>query len=283
MREKIARLANPSLLWKAPLLITIGLMLIGALLNTPEGLLGKADAIGYAVCHRIDLRSFHIGERPLPLCARCTGMYLGALLGLLYQHAINPRRSGTPARSVILVLALFVIAFAADGLNSYMTLIPIFPHLYEPNNTLRLITGSGMGIAVSAALFPAFNQTIWQDHQDEPALKNLRQLFGLLLLGAITDALVLTQNPLILYPFALISAFGVVVLLTMIYSMLWIIILRKENRYAYARQLAMPLLAGFGFALLQLILIDAGRFLLTGTWDGFHIGLLESIKGFLRS
>ena len=39
-----------------------------------EGILGHADEIGYAVCHQIDLRSFHIGDRPLPLCARCSGM-----------------------------------------------------------------------------------------------------------------------------------------------------------------------------------------------------------------
>ena len=49
----------------------------------PPGILGKADAIGYAVCHRIDERSFHVDGRQLPLCARCSGMYLGALLGLV--------------------------------------------------------------------------------------------------------------------------------------------------------------------------------------------------------
>ncbi|MFC1936831.1 hypothetical protein ACFLYP_04105 [Chloroflexota bacterium] len=47
----------------------IGLMLVGWLLNTPTGLLGKADAIGYAVCHQIAHRSFHIGDRPISLCA----------------------------------------------------------------------------------------------------------------------------------------------------------------------------------------------------------------------
>ncbi len=65
--------------------IAVGLLLVGWLWNTPAGLLGKADALGYAVCHRIDVRSFHLGERQLPLCARCTGMYLGAMLGLVFQ------------------------------------------------------------------------------------------------------------------------------------------------------------------------------------------------------
>ena len=70
----------PATSLKAGLALAVGLVLLGWLLNTPPGLLGKADAIGYAVCHRIDLRSFHLGERALPLCARCSGMYLGAML-----------------------------------------------------------------------------------------------------------------------------------------------------------------------------------------------------------
>jgi hypothetical protein len=57
------------------------------LMLTPPGLLGKADAVGYAVCHQIEARSFHIHTRPFPLCARCSGLFLGALLGLVYQAA----------------------------------------------------------------------------------------------------------------------------------------------------------------------------------------------------
>ena len=39
---------------KGLVLLAVGLLFVGWLLNTPGGLLGKADAIGYAVCHRID-------------------------------------------------------------------------------------------------------------------------------------------------------------------------------------------------------------------------------------
>jgi len=52
---------------KGIVVLAVGLLLLGWLLNTPEGLLGKADAVGYAVCHRIEARSFHLGERPIPL------------------------------------------------------------------------------------------------------------------------------------------------------------------------------------------------------------------------
>jgi uncharacterized membrane protein len=80
----------------------VGLVFIGWLINTPTGLLGKADAVGYAVCHRIDVRSFHLGERPLPLCARCSGMYLAAVLNIVYQAEVA-QRSGMPGRSGMVV------------------------------------------------------------------------------------------------------------------------------------------------------------------------------------
>ena len=54
------------------------------MLGTPPGVHGKLDAVGYAVCHQIGERSFMVNGEPLPLCARCTGMYVGVMIGLAY-------------------------------------------------------------------------------------------------------------------------------------------------------------------------------------------------------
>jgi len=134
-------------------LCLVGLLLVGWLLNTPAGLLGKADAIGYAVCHRIDLRSFHLGERQVPLCARCSGMYLGAMLGLAFQALTSRRRAGMPPRGVLVFLGVLVLAFGVDGVNSYLHLFPGAPSLYEPGNLLRLLTGTGMGLVIALVLY----------------------------------------------------------------------------------------------------------------------------------
>jgi len=256
------------------------LVFIGWIINTPPGLLGKADAIGYAVCHRIDARSFHIGDRQLPLCARCSGMYLGAVMGLAYQVAFARKRNGTPHWSVIVPLALFVLAFGIDGSNSYLYLIKEtypgalarIPNLYVPNNTLRLLTGSGMGLGIAAMLFPAFNQTMWKDAGELrafPHLKSFAPLFGLTLL---LDLLVLTENPVILYPVAFIGVGGVLILLMMVYSMIWVMVMRQENEFTRFSQLWLALAAGFTIAMLQIAAIDLLRFWLTGTWGGFPLG-----------
>ena len=58
---KLAKLVGRgSLLWKILLVLAAVIIVTVWLAKTPDGLLGKADAIGYAVCHRIDARSFHL-------------------------------------------------------------------------------------------------------------------------------------------------------------------------------------------------------------------------------
>ncbi len=139
-----------------------------------------ADRAGYAVCHRIGGHSFSIAGRQLPLCARCSGTYLAALAGLIVLTLRGKGLAGRfPARPYLWVLGLFMLAWAADGLNSFLALLGL-PHLYEPNNLLRLITGSLQGIAVAAVLLPALNITLWRAPRPIRSIAALPDLLWLL-------------------------------------------------------------------------------------------------------
>jgi uncharacterized membrane protein len=251
-----------------PAAFLIGLWLYA----TPGGLLGKADAIGYAVCHRIETRSFHLSDRPLPLCARCTGMFLGAIVTFsFYAMLRRGRASSFPKLPLLLALGVFGAAFAVDGLNSYLSFFPNAPHLYSPTNTLRLITGTLVGIALASIVYPGFNQAAWRDWSPEPALRSFGELALLVALAGVAVAAVLTGNPLLLYPLALISTLGVLVLLTTVYSMILLIVFRRENQATSWGQLVGPLTVGLTLAVGQIALIDLVRYVLTGTWAGFSL------------
>jgi uncharacterized membrane protein len=246
---------------------------------TPPGLLGKADAVGYAICHRISERSFHIGDRQLPLCARCTGEFFSAAVSLLFFSFVSPKKNGMPGWKLGAPLIVFFLAFGIDGSNSYLYLLKTtahgafdkIPNLYIPNNTLRVLTGSGMGIALTSILFPAFNQSVWKDASSDGALtwKKLGILVGLIFL---VDLAILTENPIILYPIAILSVLGVLILLIMVFGMVWLLVMRQENAFTSLKQLWMPFLAGTTLAFLMITAIDLLRFKLTGTWGGFPLG-----------
>lgn len=75
-------------------------------------------------CHQNKGRTFHISKTPLPLCARCTGIFIGIFLSVfLFISEIN-----------FLYIYLLVIPLIVDGLLQRFT-------RYESNNYTRLITG----------------------------------------------------------------------------------------------------------------------------------------------
>jgi uncharacterized membrane protein len=246
-------------------------VIIPWLLYTPAGLTGKADAIGYAICHQIPARSFQINGRPISLCARCTGMYVGVFVGLVYQLVIARRRSEWPDKFKLAVFAILFLAFAVDGSNSAFALFFGKGLLYETTNLTRLITGTGMGLTMAGMVLPAFNQTLYQAYDPQTYFHTWRAFGGYLFAGAVSAALILTQANFILRTFSYIGVIGVVVILTMLYTMVGMTIFGKENSLSGWRSAVPWLLGGLTFAFLHLGAIDLVRFMLTGTWEGFHL------------
>jgi uncharacterized membrane protein len=235
---------------------------------TPPGLWGKADAIGYAVCHRIAERSYDIGGRELPLCARCTGMYLGAFAGLIYLGR-KGRRGKFPPGRIWVVLGVFALVFALDSLNSFAMLLPGSPSVYLTTNLIRLFAGTGMGIIIPVVLWPVFNQTVWLDFEDRPILESWKELGLIMLFALILDLSILSGVPFLVLPAALISAGTVLVILTLVYTVVWTMVQRKENQYRIWSEIWVLLLLGFITALGQIALMDILRYNMTGTWSGF--------------
>jgi uncharacterized membrane protein len=237
---------------------------------TPRGLLGKADAVGYAVCHQIDDRSFQINGRSFPVCARCSGLFLGALLGLIYQIT-QGRKGRMPPLGASLFFGLLAFAWIFDGINSFLMLVPSVSSLYPTQNWTRLVTGTGMGLAVSAVLMPAFIQTMFSSWEDQSAFMGCKSILIIVLAAAGLDLILLLENPWILYPLALLSAGGVLALLIMVYSTVLVMLFKRDNTYQGFRELLIPIVGGYILALLQIGVIDLVRYLLTGTWGGFNL------------
>jgi len=272
--EKPASLLQTLTKWIVPIAALFALA--GWIYIAPPGLMGKLDAVGYAVCHRLDSHSLHIGDIQMPLCARCTGEFNAAFIALVFQGFIGRKRSKLPNRGILAMLVLFFLSFAIDGSNSYLALMKTnypgafsnIPNLYVTDNTARVFTGSGMGIAMASVLFPMYNQSVWRVPEEKPALA-WRQFGILVCIILLFDFGMLSQNAFILYLVAILSTLGVLLLLSMVFSIVWIIVMKQDNVFDHLRQLWLPAVAGLTLAFLLILSIDLFRLNLTHTWGGF--------------
>lgn len=251
-------------LWDGVLSLGALAVIVAFLLIPPHSLLDKADDAAYAVCHRIADRTFFIAGRQLPLCARCSGTYLGALAGFVVLGLRRRGRAGNlPARKHLVVLALFLLAWAFDGVNSYLTLFPVLPHLYQPHNLLRLVTGTLEGLTIAALTTPVVNLSLWAVPDGRPSIGSWRDLAWMLVGGALVIGLVSSEWPLLLYPLALTSGVMVVLLVGGVNAMLLLVLLHREGRSIRWLQTVPPLLAGCALAMVELAAIGLARAALT--------------------
>ena len=237
---------------------------LAVLVLSPGDLLGKADHIGYAVCHQISVRSYFFGDHQLPLCARCSGQYLGALFGLVLLLILGRSKAAAlPPTPIVVLLLGFLAVWAFDGLNSYLTFFPGLPHLYEPKNILRVTTGAMQGVALIALVWPFYNAGMWAHPSPQRSIRNWREVGLLALIIVVIVALVTSEIQQLLYPLALLSVGGTVMMLTIVNTMLVTIALRRSGTVERWGD-ALPLLAGgLALATLEIIAINVVRAWLT--------------------
>ena len=219
--------------------------------HTPPGFWNKLMAVGSAVCHQDPAHSFLVYGRQIPLCARCTGMYLGALLSLAF-HFWQGKQGSLPPRKMVIPLGLLFLAFAVDGLNSWAASLGTGWNFYETTNLTRLVTGTGAGLVIGAVLAPIFNQTAWASWVKASALPNGKKLAVLLAAEAVIILAVYAGPQALRYPAAILSVLGVLVVLCLAYTTLALIILKRENIANSLRDLLLPLLVGMFTAFLQI-------------------------------
>lgn len=129
--------------------------------------------LGRAVCHQLPGRSLGFGCcGPLPVCSRCTGIFLGVVVSHIYLYFFPNKSKAMPLLPVSLALVALMVPLAADGVTSYLG-------LRETTNLVRLATGLGLGVSLPLLYMPLF--------QDDPA-RQLPGRFGWLDLGVVVLA-----------------------------------------------------------------------------------------------
>jgi len=230
----------------------------------PWSIQGKARLVGYGVCHQIPKRSFQPGGTPLPLCARCSGTFLGGFLGFATIWAMGRGRAALiPPVKILVVLVGFVLFMGVDGLNSFMSFFPSSPHLYKPSNLLRMISGTLNGLALSIVLHPILNLTLWRNPEQRQAVEGFRSLGRILAVATLLVVVVNAEWAATFYPLTILSALSVIFMLTIINTTILTIALRRENTFQGWRDALPFFLWGIVLSIVEIGVIDLLRAWLT--------------------
>ena len=104
------------------------------------------------VCHQLPDRSFHPGGVQMPVCARCTGLYLGGGMGVLAAGVRRRRGAGrgraslsTPTRAPAWLRWAVVAAAAPTAISFTAEMAGWMPSIGE----LRAAAGVPLGVAVT--------------------------------------------------------------------------------------------------------------------------------------
>jgi len=101
---------------------------------------------GAWICHQRPDRSFYLWAMQMPVCARCTGIYLGgALAALAWCVAILRGRAGGASTSSA---PQWRLAFAIAALPTMLTLVAEWTGIASMSNTVRAIAGVPIGAAI---------------------------------------------------------------------------------------------------------------------------------------
>jgi uncharacterized membrane protein len=227
---------------------------------TPPGLWEKARVIGYALCHQLPDRSFFIHEHQTPLCARCTGMYLGFFIGLVFLIARRRTHAARmPTAAIVSVLIGFITIMGIDGINSTISIIPGAPQLYHTTNVHRLVTGTLFGLAMCMLFFPVFSTAIWRQPSGDRSVKNWRELIVMVLVAFALDAIVLTQADWLFYPITILSIAGPLLLLGFMGAIIVLTMRNLVNSVDRWKQMALPMFAGVALGLVLITIMDVFR------------------------
>lgn len=94
----------------------------------------KHKWLNYAFfCHRMPERSFFIKGNQFPICARCTGIMIGYIIGIISLFFIS--------YSNIIFSILLILPTGIDGIGQYLG-------KWKSNNIRRCLTGILAGIGV---------------------------------------------------------------------------------------------------------------------------------------
>ena len=114
-------------------------------------------AIGGVICHQRPERSFFWDGHQLPVCARCTGLYLSAAVGLFAWFSVKAGRTWRPS-AIDPRLAWRVLAIAA--VPTALSVASGAVGAWDGSNVTRALFAIPLGASAGAVVAAVFTKDL---------------------------------------------------------------------------------------------------------------------------
>ena len=182
------------------------------------------ERMGSAVCHQMAERSLLFNGMQMPLCARCTGIYIGAFFAFCFFFLKKRMQAGNSFTMIQAILTgLAILPVGIDGVGSYLG-------FWESSQLMRMFSGSLVGAIVPGFLLLAGNYDPMKENE-QPIYENKAELICLMLVSVCFGLFLLTAESFRRVGIVL-SIFGEVLLWG---GLIWLILknLAKEKKILY--------------------------------------------------
>jgi uncharacterized membrane protein len=178
-------------------------------------LLKVLNFLGGGLCHQRDPRSFGFDGLYMPLCSRCTGIYIGLLFSLVAIVLIERRVKGKFPSVKTVVFA--VCAILLMGLDAVVSALKFF----DSNNYIRFTTGFLAGWFIALILIQLKNILMWKKLVRVPYLNDKKHFIIWILCGIGLIAAFMFSFERLLVFWGVISVIGVIIFVTLILLILF--------------------------------------------------------------
>ena len=166
-------------------------------------------------------KAIWIGGQTLSWDARCSGIYIGFGIGILYHLAFGNKAKNLPPPAILLTISLFFVPLFLD-------VVTIIYGIRQPSNDLRFLTGLFFGQTLSVYLYPAFITLAVATGVERSAIDSWYKFVGLVVITSGASGIKYLQQLAAYYILETLAVFGFLSLFTIIIWGLYKIIGRKR-------------------------------------------------------
>lgn len=184
--------------------------------------------IGSTVCHQMSERSICMGGNYLPVCARCTGIYIGFAVSALYLFITKGYKGNKPFNLLqTAFMVLCILPLMIDGVGSYIG-------LWNSNNLLRIFTGSLCGFVILPFIVLVCNFSV-KGNNDIFIFKKIYHTFIIpilcIIIGLIIYFNIFTE---LYFLYSLLICFGIFIYYFGIFTLIFkLVFSNKNNRFIF--------------------------------------------------